>query len=173
MGNDARDDKKRARKAFASAHVLDEIDRKILTILQHDSDRAVGEIAEEVNLSSTPCWRRIRRLEERGVIKQRVALADRRCLNVSMTIFIGIKTPRHEISWLEAFRCLIEDTPEIVEAYRLTGPTDYLAKVVVPDIEAYDAVYKKMISKLEFSEIISSISIEEMKFTTAVPTVYA
>lgn len=152
---------------------IDDTDRRILEILQRDGDRPVSEIADEVGLSSTPCWRRIRRLEEAGVIKRKVALVDRKLVNVPMTIFIGVKAPRHEISWLNAFRQLIEEIPEIVEAYRLTGDTDYIIKVVVPDIETYDTVYKAMISKLEFSQINSSISMEEMKFTTAVPTHYA
>lgn len=156
----------------AAGRGLDDIDRKILNILQSDSDRAVSEIAEEVNLSPTPCWRRLKRLEELGIIKKRVALVDRKLMNVSMTIFIEVKAPRHEMSWLDAFRSLIEGIPEVVEAYRLTGDTDYLIKIVVPDIETYDIVYKKMISKLSFSDFSSSISMEEMKFTTAVPTKY-
>ena len=151
---------------------IDDIDRKILDALQHDSDRPVSEIADEVNLSSTPCWRRIRRLEELGFIKPRVALADRRQMNVAMTVFVGVKAPRHQIDWLDDFRKLIENTPEVVEAYRLTGETDYLIKIVVPNIEVYDTVYKRMISKLEFSDFNSSISMEEMKFTTAVTTKY-
>lgn len=154
------------------ARSLDDIDRKILSILQNDSDRAVSEIADAVNLSPTPCWRRLKRLEETGIIKKRVALVDRKLMNVSMTIFIEVKAPRHEMSWLDAFRSLIEGIPEVVEAYRLTGDTDYLIKLVVPDIETYDIVYKKMISDLSFSEFSSSISMEEMKFTTAVPTKY-
>ncbi|TKT74753.1 Lrp/AsnC family transcriptional regulator [Aquamicrobium sp. LC103] len=172
MSDSQRTNQKAAVRPPAPHRGLDEIDRRILDILQRDSDRAVSEIAEEVNLSSTPCWRRIRRLEETGIIKRRVALVDRKLMNVPMTIFIGIKAPRHEMSWLNSFRSLIEEIPEIVEAYRLTGETDYVVKVVVPDIETYDNVYKAMISKLEFSEINSSISMEEMKFTTAVPTGY-
>ncbi|MFC6488234.1 Lrp/AsnC family transcriptional regulator [Nitratireductor sp. GCM10026969] len=173
MTDSARDNVRSGARSAPGTRALDDIDRKILEALQRDSDRAVSEIAEEVKLSSTPCWRRIRRLEESGIVKRRVALVDRRLLNVAMTIFIGVKAPRHEMRWLEAFRALIEDVPEIVEAYRLTGDTDYIVKVVVPDIETYDAVYKKMISTLEFSEISSSISMEELKFTTAVPTRYA
>lgn len=173
MTDTACDNTRGGGRSRTGTRALDDIDRKILEALQRDSDRAVSEIAEEVKLSSTPCWRRIRRLEENGIVKRRVALVDRRLLNVAMTIFIGVKAPRHEMRWLEAFRALIEDVPEIVEAYRLTGDTDYIVKVVVPDIETYDAVYKKMISTLEFSEINSSISMEELKFTTAVPTRYA
>lgn len=172
MSDSPRQSQKPSNTAPGNGRSLDEIDRKILNIIQHDSDRAINDIAEAVNLSPTPCWRRIRRLEESGIIRRRVALVDRRLMNVSMTIFIEIKAPRHEMKWLESFRTLIEDTPEVVEAYRLTGNTDYLIKIVVPDIDTYDAVYKKMISKLDFSDFSSSISMEEMKFTTAVPTKY-
>lgn len=151
---------------------FDETDRRILDILQEDSDRPVTAIAEEVGLSPTPCWRRIKRLEEAGVIRGRVAVVDQRRANVPMTVFIGVKAPRHEMTWLTAFRALLEEIPEIVEAYRLTGDTDYILKVLVPDVASYDIVYKKMIQSLEFSEISASIAMEELKFTTAVPTAY-
>lgn len=156
----------------ADSRGFDEIDRRILDILQVDSDRPVTAIAEEVGLTPTPCWRRIKRMEEAGVIRGRVVLVDQRCANVPMTVFIGVTAPRHEMTWLTAFRKLIEDIPEIVEAYRLTGSTDYILKVVVPDVAAYDLVYKRMIKELEFSQINSSISMEELKFTTAIPTEY-
>ncbi|MCW2304910.1 Lrp/AsnC family transcriptional regulator [Rhodovulum sulfidophilum] len=151
---------------------FDEIDRKILEILQRDSDLAVNALADIVGLSPTPCWRRIKRLEEAGVIKGRVAIVDHARANVGMTVFIGITAPRHETAWLNQFRALIDDLPEIVEAYRLTGATDYILKVVVPDISTYDRVYKAMIERLDFSQINSSISMEELKFTTAVPSTY-
>ncbi|MDX6750378.1 Lrp/AsnC family transcriptional regulator [Geminicoccaceae bacterium 1502E] len=163
---------RRSQDKAGEGRAFDEIDRKILDILQRDSDRPVTAIAEEVQLSPTPCWRRIKRLEEAGVIRGRVVVVDQRRANVPMTVFIGVKAPRHEITWLTAFRELIEDIPEIVEAYRLTGQTDYILKIVVPDIAAYDLVYKKMIARLEFSEINSSIAMEELKFTTAIPTSY-
>ena len=150
---------------------FDEVDRQILDLLQ-ERDRPVAVLAEEVGLSQTPCWRRVRRLEEAGVIRGRVALVDHKRAGVPMIIFIGITAPRHEISWLNHFRELIETIPEVVEAYRLTGSTDYIMKVMVPDIEAFDQVYKAMIERLEFSQINSSIAMEELKFTTAVPTTY-
>ena len=152
--------------------MYDEIDRKILDILQLDADQPIADIAVAVGLSQTPCWRRIRRMEEDNLIKKKVVLIDRKRANVPMTVFMSIKAPRHAADWLDAFRNLIRNTPEIQEAYRLTGDTDYLLRVVVPDIDNYDEVYKTMISKLEFSDISSSISMEEMKFTTAVPTRY-
>ncbi len=151
---------------------FDDTDRRILDILQRDVDRPVAAIAEEVGLTPTPCWRRIKRLEETGVIRARVALVDQRRANVPLTVFIGVQAPRHEMTWLAAFRTLIEEIPEITEAYRLTGDMDYILKVVVPDIAAYDAVYKTMIARLEFSRISSSLSMEELKFTTAIPVGY-
>ncbi|MFD0981950.1 Lrp/AsnC family transcriptional regulator [Tropicimonas aquimaris] len=151
---------------------FDEIDQRILQILQTDSDVPIAEIADRVGLSQTPVWRRIKRMEATGLIRARVALVDQKLVGVPMTIFIGVTAPRHAMEWLEQFRTLIEDIPEVVEAYRLTGSTDYIMKVVVPDIATYDAVYKRLIDRLEFSTVNSSISMEELKFTTAVPTRY-
>lgn len=151
---------------------LDAVDRKILDILQADATIAVANIAEKVGLSTAPCWRRIRRLEEDGVIVRRVALLNRRKTNVPMTVFVSVKAPRHAVEWLQAFRRAIADIPEIVEAWRLTGEADYLLRIVVPDVETYDAVYQRLISRLEFSDISSAIAMEEMKYTTAIPTNY-
>lgn len=151
---------------------FDEIDQKILDILQHDSDTVVNAISEAVGLSVTPCWRRIKRMEEAGLIKKRVVLVDQARANVPMTVFIGVTASRHEISWLQRFCELIDEIPEVVEAYRLTGTVDYILKVVVADMSAYDKVYKTMIERLEFSQVNSMISMEELKFTTAIPTKY-
>ncbi len=151
---------------------FDEIDRRILDILQQDSDIPVAEIAERVNLSQTPVWRRIKGMEAAGLIRARVTLVDHKQMGVPMTLFIGVKTMSHAKNWLEQFGAFIEETPEVVEAYRLTGETDYIMKVVVPDIAAYDLVYKRMTERLEFSSVVSSIAMEELKFTTAVPTQY-
>lgn len=161
--------KKKAPDKAETPNTYDAIDRRILEILQVDSDRPVSSIAEEVGLSQTPCWRRIKRLEEAGVIRARVALVDPGKAGVPLTVFIGVKTPRHEAGWLAAFRALIDDIPEVVEAYRLTGEIDYILKVVAPDITSYDKVYKTMISRLDFSQVNSSIAMEELKFTTAIP----
>jgi len=151
---------------------FDEIDQKILNILQEDADTVVTAISEAVGLSVTPCWRRIKRMEEAGLIKKRVVLVDQTRARVPMTVFIGITAPRHEINWLQRFCDLIDEIPEVVEAYRLTGTVDYILKVVVPDIAAYDRVYKIMIERLEFNQVNSMISMEELKFTTAIPTKY-
>ena len=152
--------------------VYDSIDRRILTLLQLDAEMPVAEIADKVGLSTSPCWRRIKRMEETGLIARRVALVDRRLANLPMTIFVSVRAPRHSIDWSDAFRRAIAEVPEIVEAFRLAGETDYLLRVVVPSIEVYDEVYKRLITKLEFRDISSSISMEEMKFTTAVPLDY-
>ncbi len=152
--------------------MLDAIDCKILEILQQDAMVPVATLAEKVGLSSTPCWRRVRKLEDEGLISRRVALVNRRKANVPMTVFVGVKAPRHEAEWLDGFRAMIADVPEIVEAWRLTGETDYLLRIVVPDVDTYDAVYQRMIKKLEFSDMSASIAMEELKFTTAIPTKY-
>jgi len=152
--------------------VMDAIDRRILDILQTDSLVPVATIAEKVGLSPAPCWRRIRRLDEDGVIVRRVALLNRRMVNLPVTVFLSFKSSRHDAAWVLAFFPMIGATPEIVEAWRLTGETDYLLRIVVPDIETYDAVYQRMIKRLEFSDVNSSIAMEELKFTTAVPTSY-
>lgn len=151
---------------------MDATDRKILDILQADAAIPVATIADKIGMSTAPCWQRIRKLEDDGVITRRVALLNRRKLNVPMTVFVTVKAPRHAVEWLQAFRKVIADIPEIVEAWRLTGEADYQLRIVVPDIETYDVVYQRMISRLEFSDINSAIAMEEMKYTTAIPTNY-
>jgi Lrp/AsnC family transcriptional regulator len=148
--------------------VFDNIDRRILTLLQNEGDLPVADIAARVGLSASPCWRRIRRMEEAGLISKRVVLVNRRLANVPMTVFVSVRAPRHSIDWLNLFREAISDVPEIVEAYRLAGDTDYLLRLVVPSVEIYDKVYKQLIARLEFSDVSACISMEEMKFTTAI-----
>lgn len=153
--------------------MLDPRDRKILDILQEDAAIPIADLAERTALSVSACWRRIRRLEEDGLIAKRVALLDRRKAKVPTTVFVSVRTSRHSMEWLEKFRQAIADIPEIVEAYRLTGEIDYLLRITVPDVETYDTVYKQLISRLDFTDISSFISMEELKFTTAIPTKYA
>jgi len=152
--------------------MFDDIDRKILDILQRDADKPIAEIAAEVGLSQTPCWRRIKRLEDERVIRGRIALVDRTKVHASMTVFVAVKAPRHASEWASAFRDAVQDIPEIMEVHRLTGETDYLIRIAVPDIRRFDAVYQLLISRLEFSDLSSSISMEELKFADAVPTKY-
>jgi len=152
---------------------LDPKDRQILAILQADALVPIAEVAERVGLSTTPCWRRIQRLEREGVIRRRVALLDPAALNVPVSVFVAIRTSQHSAKWLAQFRQAVESIPEIVEAYRMSGEIDYLLRVVVPDIAGYDAVYKQLIEKIELADVTSSFSMEEMKHTTALPLHYA
>ncbi|MGB1877171.1 MAG: Lrp/AsnC family transcriptional regulator [Rhodospirillaceae bacterium] len=151
---------------------MDDKDKKILTLLQEDAMMPVAEVASHVGLSTTPCWRRIQKLEEEGVIRKRVALLDRHKLNVGVTLFVAVKTRHHETDWLGKFKTALDSIPEVVEAYRLSGEIDYLLRIVVPDIGAYDEVYKKLIEMVEFSDVSSSFAMEDMKFTTALPVTY-
>ncbi|MFL9823605.1 Lrp/AsnC family transcriptional regulator [Rhodoplanes sp. SY1] len=151
---------------------MDRIDQKILDLLQGDATLPIAEVAEQVGLSTAPCWRRIKKLEDDGVIQRRVALVDRRKVNVPMTLFVSVRTTRHALEWVDDFRRMIADIPEIVEVWRLTGDVDYLLRIVVPDIDAYDAVYKRMIDRVELADVSSAIAMEELKYTTAVPTGY-
>lgn len=152
---------------------LDTRDRQILAILQQDALTPIAVVAEQVGLSTTPCWRRIQRLERAGVIRRRVALLDPAALNVPVSVFVAIRTSQHSAKWLAQFRHAVESIPEIVEAYRMSGEIDYLLRVVVPDIAGYDAVYKQLIEKIELADVTSSFSMEEMKHTTALPLQYA
>lgn len=151
---------------------LDAIDKKLLALLQTNSDRQIAELAEQVSLSTTPCWRRIQRLREAGVITRNVALVDRRAVNVGVTVFVEVRTSQHNQAWFENFRATVEAIPEVVEFYRMSGDIDYLLRVVVPDIAAYDAVYKRLIDGSNLADVSSSFAMEELKYTTALPLGY-
>lgn len=156
-----------------SAAMLDPTDLKILALLQDDCTRPVADIGKDVGLSTTPCWRRIQKLEESGVIQRRVALLAADAVNVGVTVFVEIKTDQHNVAWLEKFRAAITDLPEVVEAYRMSGEIDYLLRVVVPDIAAYDAFYKRLISRIDIAKVSSAFAMEQMKYTTALPLHFA
>lgn len=151
---------------------MDAIDKKILACLQADATLPVGEIAERVGLSSTPCWRRIRNLEESGVIQSRVALLNPEKLNLGVTVFVGVKTSQHSYDWLERFASALAEIDEVVEFYRMSGDVDYMLRIVVPDIAGYDAVYKRLIQSAELSDVSSAFAMERIKFTTALPLDY-
>ncbi len=152
---------------------LDAFDLRILALLQEDASKPLAEIAEAVGLSPTPCWRRIQKLEEAGHIRRRVALLDRTKLKAGVTVFIAVKTARHTMEWLERFHAAVHDLPEIVDFYRMSGDIDYLLKAYVSDIAAYDALYKKLISRIELSDVTSMFAMEELKSTTAIPLGFA
>ncbi|HJU30699.1 MAG TPA: Lrp/AsnC family transcriptional regulator [Hyphomicrobiaceae bacterium] len=153
--------------------MLDEMDVKILRLLQKDSTRSVADIGKEVGLSTTPCWRRIQKLEEAGVVQRRVAILDPARINAGVTVFVSIKTDQHSLAWLEKFHAAVIDFPEVVEFYRMSGEVDYLLRVVVPDIAAYDSFYKKLISRIEISKVSSAFAMEQIKYTTALPLDFA
>lgn len=148
---------------------MDRLDQKILACLQEDAALSVAEVAERVGLSSTPCWRRIRNLEEAGVISRRVALLDRAKLDLGTTVFVAVKTSHHKEDWLSRFADAVAGFPEVVEFYRMSGDVDYLLKVVVTDIPAFDAFYKRLIAAVDLSDVSSSFAMEEIKWTTSLP----
>ncbi|XQM28074.1 Lrp/AsnC family transcriptional regulator [Burkholderia gladioli] len=152
--------------------VIDHIDKAILTVLQEDSTLSVAEIADRVHLLTTPCWRRIQKLEQDGIIARRVALLDAEKLNVGVTVLVEIRTAQHTAAWLRRFCEVVAGIPEVIEVYRMSGHIDYLLKVVVPHIAAYDGVYKRLISELEIFDVSSSFSMETIKHTTRLPLDY-
>jgi len=152
---------------------LDAIDRAILRLLQEDAEIPMAKLAEAVNLSPTPCWRRVQRLKEDGVITKQVTLLDPTKLNLGVTVFVAVKTNQHSQAWFERFHKAVTAIPEVVEFYRMSGDVDYLLRVVVPSIGAYDAVYKRLIRGSDLFDVSSSFAMEEIKFTTALPLDYA
>ena len=152
---------------------LDSIDSKILAILQVDAEQQIAQIAEQVGLSTTPCWRRIQRMKDAGVIRGQVTLVDPKRVNVGVTVFVSVRTSTHTQKWFDHFRATVQAIPEVVEFYRMSGDVDYLLRVVVPDIAAYDAVYKRLIAGTNLFDVSSSFAMEELKFTTALPLSYA
>jgi Lrp/AsnC family transcriptional regulator len=143
---------------------IDNIDRKILSILQRDSTVSVQDIAGEVGLTNNPCWRRIKRLEERGVIERRVAVVNSAALGLGITAFVTLKIESHNGEWLNTFATCIDMIPEIVECHRMTGDVDYLLKVLVRDLEHYDAVYRDLIARVpKLKDVSSTFSMEQLK----------
>ena len=148
---------------------LDEPNRKILHYLQQDSSMSIKELSKRVNLSPTPCWKRIRNLTESGVIRANVALLNQRMIGADVTVFIAIKTGQHNMAWTEKFAFEMSDIPEIMEVYRMSGEVDYLLRAVVPSIAEFDHLYKKIISRIDLTDVTSTFAIEQMKYTTALP----
>jgi Lrp/AsnC family transcriptional regulator len=149
--------------------VLDQTDRRILRELQHDATLPVAQLAERAFVSQTPCWKRVKRLTEAGVIEKRVAILNRDALELGLVVFVGVRTNRHDEEWLSTFAKAAAALPEVVEFYRMSGETDYLLKVVVKDIAAYDAFYKRLIAAVPLQDVSSSFAMEQIKFTTALP----
>ncbi len=149
---------------------MDGIDKRILNILQADASISISDIAERVNLSTTPCWKRVKRLEEAGIIKARVALLDGRQVSLGVSVFVHIKTQNHDSEWLASFAQTIEQFDEVLECYRMAGEWDYLLRVVVEDIAAFDNFYKRLVSDVDgLADVTSSFAMEEIKYSTRLP----
>jgi Lrp/AsnC family transcriptional regulator len=148
---------------------MDATDRKILTLLQNDASLSVAEIGSRVGLSSTPCWKRIQRLEAEGVIQKRVALIDQDKLGFGVTVFVSIETGDHSQDWLARFADVVGAMPEVMEFYRMAGDVDYMLRVVVTDIQGYDNFYKRLIASVPLKNVTSRFAMEKIKSTTALP----
>jgi Lrp/AsnC family transcriptional regulator len=148
---------------------MDAIDRKILKVVQDDASLSVAEIGSRVGLSSTPCWKRIQRLEADGVITKRVALVDPGKIGLGITVFVSIETGDHSQEWLAKFAETVSAMPEVMEFHRMAGDVDYMLRVVVPDIQGYDTFYKKLIGTVPLKNVTSRFAMERIKSTTALP----
>lgn len=151
---------------------MDDLDRKIIELLQEDATLSVREIGESVGLSATPCWRRIRNLEEEGVLTKRVTLVDPAKINLGVSALVFIRTNEHNKLWLQKFVDGVSDIPEIIEAYRTSGEVDYVLKVLVPDLAAFDDFYKRLIDKVELYDMRSTFILEAVKHSTSLPLDY-
>jgi len=148
---------------------MDKMDRQILRLLQVDSSLSVSEVARKVGLSASPCWKRINRLQSDGIIKRKIAILDADILGFSLTAYVSIKTGEHSSEWLEEFSKTVTKMPEVMEFHRMAGDVDYMLKVIVPDIQAFDDFYKRLIGTSSINEVTSRFSMETIKQTTALP----
>ena len=148
---------------------MDEIDLKILKLLQQDCNLPTSEIAEKVGLSTSPCWKRISKLRETGIIKQQLSILDGAKLGFGLTAYVSIKTGEHSGAWLNEFSKTVTDMPEVMEFHRMAGDVDYMLKVIVADIESFDKFYKRLIGSSAINEVTSRFSMEKIKETTELP----
>ncbi len=148
---------------------MDATDRKILAVLQENAALSVADIGQRVGLSSTPCWKRIQRLEADGIIVKRVALIDQDRIGLGISVFVSIETGDHSQDWLDRFAKTVTAMPEVMEFYRMAGDVDYMLRVVVPDIAGYDAFYKRLIATVPLKNVTSRFAMEKIKSTTALP----
>lgn len=148
---------------------LDLIDRKIVAELMRDATLPVSQIADKVGLSQTPCWKRIQKLQDQGVLTARVALADPGKLGFGLTVFVGIEAPDHTADWRDAFAKATQSMPQIMEVYRMAGEMDYLLRIAVPDMAEFDTLYKRLTDAVPIKNVTSHFAMERMKFTTAYP----
>jgi Lrp/AsnC family transcriptional regulator len=148
---------------------LDAIDRKILAVLQDDASLSVAEIGDRVGLSSTPCWKRIQKLEADGIILRRVALVDQNRIGLGLSVFVSVESGDHSEAWLNRFAQAVSAMPEVMEFYRMAGDVDYMLRVVVADMQSYDAFYKRLISAAPLKNVTSRFAMEKIKSVTALP----
>lgn len=148
---------------------LDTVDRRILGVLQNDATRSVTDIADAIAMSSTPCWKRIKRLEQDGYIERRVAILNREKLDLNVTVMVAIRTAHHSDEWLEKFSRGVALIPEVVEFYRMSGEIDYLLKIVARDIADYDRIYRKLTKVADLHDVTSSFAMQQIKCTTELP----
>ncbi len=148
---------------------MDRVDRKLLALLQQDSTQSIAQLADQVGLSQTPCWKRIQRLEADGVIERRVALLSPEKLGLGLTVFVSIEAGDHSPDWLARFAAAVSGFPEVVEVHRMAGDVDYMLRVITRDIAAYDGFYKRLIAAVPIKNVSSRFSMERVKSTTALP----
>lgn len=151
--------------------MLDRLDLQILDTLQRDTTLSMAELGAQVGLSSTPCWKRVKRMEDEGLIERRVAIVNRKAVGLPVTVFVSIRAGQHDEKWLVRFAALICSLPEVQEFHRVSGDVDYLLKVVTSSIEGYDRFYKKLIGLADMAGVSSAFSMEQIKSTTALPLV--
>jgi Lrp/AsnC family transcriptional regulator len=150
---------------------MDRIDRKILLALQDDASISIAELSKRVGLSQTPCWKRVQKLEAQGVIAGRVAIVSPESVGLGLTVFVSIETKDHSKEWLQHFATSVSAMPEVMEFYRMAGDVDYMLRVVVADMSAYDAFYKRLIEVTPLKNVSSRFAMERIKSTTALPIV--
>jgi Lrp/AsnC family transcriptional regulator len=151
------------------ASEIDTIDRRILAELQRDGTLSVDQLSERVSLSRNACWRRVKRLEEDGVIRGRVALVDAEKIGLGLSVFILVRTSRHDPDWLKAFRDAVTSLPEITGVYRMSGDLDYVLRARVADVKSYDRLYQRLIAKVPLTDVSASFVMEEIRETTVLP----
>jgi Lrp/AsnC family transcriptional regulator len=151
--------------------MLDRLDLQILDALQHDATLSMAQLGAQVGLSSTPCWKRVKRLEDDGLIERRVAVVNRHAVGLPVTVFVSIRAGQHDEKWLTRFAAVVSMLPEVQEFHRMSGDVDYLLKVVASSIDGYDLFYKKLISLVDLAGVSSAFSMEQIKSTTALPLV--
>jgi Lrp/AsnC family transcriptional regulator len=151
--------------------MLDRLDLNILNTLQQDATLSMAELGAQVGLSSTPCWKRVKRLEDSGLIERRVAIVNRALVGLPVTVFVSIRAGQHDEKWLKRFASVVSALPEVQEFHRMSGDVDYLLKVVASSIEGYDRFYKKLIGLADLAGVSSAFSMEQIKSTTSLPLV--